>query len=181
MKIKKIKHIGKKKVYDISVADAEHYVLKNGVITHNTGIYYSASSIFILGRQQEKDAEGVSGYNFIINVEKSRYSREKSKIPVQVLHDSGINRYSGLLDIALELGFAQKPSNGWYSRVDDDGVVEDKKWRAKDTFSSEFWKPLLDSKGFKAAIEKKFKIANSSMMTDEDIDAAMDAMEELEA
>ncbi len=52
------------------------------IVSGGTGIYYSADNIFIIGRQQEKDADGLTGYNFIINVEKSRFVREKSKIPV---------------------------------------------------------------------------------------------------
>ena len=101
------------------------------VVGGGTGSYYAADNIFILGRQQEKEGTEVVGYNFIINVEKSRYVREKSKIPVTVRHDGGISRWSGLLDMALESGHVIKPSNGWYSRVNKDtGEVEDQKFRA---------------------------------------------------
>ena len=62
------------------------------IVGGGTGSYYSADNIFILGRQQEKDGADVTGYNFIINVEKSRYVKEKSKIPVGVSFDGGINR-----------------------------------------------------------------------------------------
>ena len=68
MKITSIEKVGKKRVFDITVADNHQYVLENGVITHNTGIYLSADNIFILGRQQEKDGTELTGYNFIINV-----------------------------------------------------------------------------------------------------------------
>ena len=60
------------------------------IVGGGTGSYYSADNIFIIGRQQEKDGGEVAGYNFIINVEKSRHVREKSKIPVTVLHEGGI-------------------------------------------------------------------------------------------
>ena len=72
------------------------------VVGGGTGSYYSADNIFILGRQQEKEGTEVVGYNFIINVEKSRHVREKSKIPVTVKHDGGISTWSGLLEMALE-------------------------------------------------------------------------------
>jgi RecA/RadA recombinase len=49
------------------------------VVGGGTGSYYAADNIFILDRQQEKEGTEVVGYNFIINVEKSRYVREKSK------------------------------------------------------------------------------------------------------
>ncbi len=52
MKIANITKIGKMPVYDLSVEDQEHYVLENGVVTHNTGIMYSADNVWIIGRQQ---------------------------------------------------------------------------------------------------------------------------------
>lgn len=165
MLIKSVKPVGKRKVYDISVKDVEHYVLENGVVTHNTGSYYSADNIFILGRQQEKEGTEVVGYNFIINVEKSRYVKEKSKIPVAVSFDGGISRWSGLLDIALESGHVIKPSNGWYSKVDKEtGEVEDKKYREKDTDTKDFWLPIVTSKSFRDFVEDKYRVASGEIM-----------------
>ena len=59
------------------------------IVSGGTGLYYSADNIFIIGRQQEKDGTEIVGYNFIINVEKSRYVKEKSKIPISVSFDGG--------------------------------------------------------------------------------------------
>ena len=134
------------------------------IVGGGTGSYYSADNIFILGRQQEKEGTEIVGYNFIINVEKSRYVKEKSKIPVTVRHDGGISTWSGLLDVALESKHVVKPTNGWYSRVDEDGVVEDKKFREKDTDSKEFWMPILKKKSFRDYIEEKYMIAQGSIM-----------------
>lgn len=174
-----MRKVGKKKVYDISVADSEHYLLENGVVSHNTGIYYSANTIFIIGRQQEKDGQEVTGYNFVINVEKSRFSREKSKIPVTVMHDAGISKWSGLLDMALESGHVIKPSNGWYSRVNvDTGEVEDKKFREKDTSSSEFWSKVLKQKSFREWVKSKYQVANTSILSDEELDDELEMLEE---
>lgn len=72
------------------------------IVGGGTGIYYSADTIWILGRQQDKDGTEIAGYHFIINVEKSRYVKEKSKIPITVSYEGGINRWSGLLDLALD-------------------------------------------------------------------------------
>ena len=137
------------------------------IVGGGTGSYYSADNIFILGRQQEKDGSEIVGYNFIINVEKSRYVKEKSKIPVSVSHDGGINRYSGLLDIALESGHVVKPKNGWYQRVDSDGVVEDKNYREKDTNSKEFWDPLLTNETFKSYVRSKYKVTSGDIIQEE--------------
>ena len=164
MQIKSVTSVGKRKVYDISVKDAEHYVLENGVVTHNTGSYYSADNIFIIGRQQEKDGADLVGYNFIINVEKSRYVREKSKIPITVTSESGIQKYSGLLDIALESGHVIKPSNGWYSKVDKETGEVGEKVRFDKTQTKSFWENILNNKEFKTFVERKYEIAYGSIM-----------------
>lgn len=180
MKIKSITPVGKRDVYDISVADVEHYILDNGVASHNTGSYYSADNIFILGRQQEKEGTEVVGYNFIINVEKSRHVKEKSKIPVSVSFDGGISRWSGLLDMALESKHVVKPSNGWYARVDtDSGEVEEKKWRAKDTECKEFWIPVLQSKTFQEWVKNTYQVASGSILAvDESLEDALQSLSE---
>jgi hypothetical protein len=164
MQIKNVKAIGKRKVYDISVKDAEHYILENGVVTHNTGSYYSADNIYIIGRQQEKDGTEVVGYNFIINVEKSRYVKEKSKIPISVSFDGGISKYSGLLDLAIESGHVVKPTNGWYAKVDQTtGEIGEKK-RAADTSTPEFMESILNDNKFKEFVKQKYEIAYGNIM-----------------
>ena len=71
------------------------------IVGGGTGAYYGSDNIWILGRQQDKDADGIQGYHFVINVEKSRYVKEKSKIPITVSFEGGINRWSGLLDVEI--------------------------------------------------------------------------------
>ena len=135
------------------------------IVGGGTGSYYSADNIFIIGRQQEKDGQEVTGYNFIINVEKSRYVKEKSKIPVSVSFDGGISKWSGLLDLALESGHVVKPSNGWYSKVNvETGEIEDKKYREKDTSTKDFWSSILDSESFANFIESKYRVASADIM-----------------
>ena len=145
------------------------------IVGGGTGSYYSADNIFILGRQQQKEGTEVSGYNFIINVEKSRYVKEKSKIPVSVSFDGGISRWSGLLDIALESGHVTKPSNGWYQKGD-----EETKYRLKDTETSAFWKPILTDKSFYEFVKNKYSVAATEILKDEDISEAIEAMEDYE-
>jgi RecA/RadA recombinase len=134
------------------------------IVGGGTGSYYSADTIWILGRQQEKTGTEITGYNFIINVEKSRFVREKSKIPVAVSFDGGIQKYSGLMDIALEGNFVQKPSNGWYAKVDQEtGEIGDKK-RFDDTQNAEFWNDILANEKFKEYVRKRYEITYGSIM-----------------
>jgi hypothetical protein len=131
------------------------------IVGGGTGSYYAADNIFILGRQQEKEGSEIIGYNFIINVEKSRYVREKSKVPVTVRFDGGISKYSGLMDMALESGHVVKPTNGWYSKVNlETGEVEAKKYRIDDTESTVFWDSILGDEKFKEWVRNKYQFSS---------------------
>lgn len=169
MKIISIKRIGKRPVYDISVAEAEHYILKNGVVTHNTGGMYSANQVFIIGKAQEKDGTEIIGWNFTINIEKSRFVKEKSKFMFEVTYNKGISKWSGLMDLALESGHCVKPKNGWYTKSNPmTGEVEEKNRRLADTENKEFWGPILDDPTFNKFVEDKFGLSNGSIIQDED-------------
>jgi RecA/RadA recombinase len=135
------------------------------IVGGGTGSYYSADTIWILGRQQDKTGTEITGYHFIINVEKSRYVREKSKIPITVSFDGGINKYSGLLDVAMEGKFVAKPSPGWYSKIDQEtGEVLSERFRETDTENKEFWEGILKNEKFKEYIKQHFSIAYGSIM-----------------
>ena len=149
------------------------------VVSGGTGIYYSADNIFILGRQQEKDGKEVTGYNFIINVEKSRFVKEKSKIPIEVSWEEGISKWSGLLDMALESGHVIKPKVGWFQKVDmTTGEISDKSYRLNDTYNFNFWHPILQCPKFNEFVEKKYAAANGAIMQSEDEVADVYEMED---
>ena len=140
------------------------------VVSGGTGIYYSADNIWILGRQQEKQGQEIVGYNFVINVEKSRYVKEKSKIPIGVSWDGGVQKYSGLLDVALAGGYVVKPSNGWYQKVDKEtGEMLGSKVRQKETLSADFWEPIFETTDFAKFLEKTYKIGYNSEVDPEKI------------
>jgi RecA/RadA recombinase len=169
---------------DIPMIVVNHIYMEQGmfpkaIVSGGTGIYYSAQNIYIVGRQQDKDGTDLVGYNFIINVEKSRYVREKSKIPVTVSFDGGISTWSGLLDMATESGHVVKPSNGWYSRVNTTtGEVEEKKFRIKDTDTKEFWLPVLGDPTFQEWIKQNYQIANGAIMSDDEVSEVFDGIED---
>ena len=129
------------------------------IVGGGTGIMYSSDNVWIIGRQQEKQGQEVVGYNFIVNVEKSRYVKEKSKIPIGVSWEGGLQKYSGLLEVALIGGYVDKPSNGWYQRVDlTTGEVIGSKLRLKDTMTADFWEPILETTDFPEFLKKTYKI-----------------------
>ena len=128
------------------------------VVSGGTGIYYSADNIWIIGRRQNKVGTEVTGYDFVINVEKSRYVREKSIIPITVSWEGGIDVASGLLDVALAGEFVVKPKQGWYAKVDQEtGEIDGKNLRQKE-LTNEFWHDIITSDKFKKFIEDQYKI-----------------------
>ena len=146
------------------------------VVGGGTGSYYGSDNIWILGRQQDKDGQEIQGYHFVINVEKSRYVREKSKVPITVSYEGGINRWSGLLDIAVEGGYVAKPKVGWYAVVDrKTGEVDGKNFRAADIVDSkEFWLNMFKDTDFADYIKKRYSLDTEGSLVyddDEEVDA----------
>ena len=150
---------------DIPVIAVNHTYKEIGmfpkdVVGGGTGAYYGADNIWILGRQQDKDGTEIQGYHFVINVEKSRYVREKSKIPITIGYENWINRWSGLLELAVEGGYVAKPKVGWYAVVDKEtGEIGSKNYRAGDIVDSEeFWMTILEETDFKEWLKNKFSL-----------------------
>ena len=148
---------------DISLLAVNHTYMEIGlfpkaIVGGGTGIYYSADNIWILGRQQDKKGSEIQGYHFVINVEKSRYVKEKSKIPITVSWDGGVRSYSGLLDVALAGGYVTKPSNGWYQQANGPNGEEFGKVRFDQTLEKQFWDPIFADTDFKEFVKKQYSI-----------------------
>ena len=144
------------------------------VLSGGTGYYYGANDIFFVGRNQEKNetTKEIEGFNFVLNVEKSRFVREKLKVAVEVTFEGGISMWSGLLELALESGHVIKPKMGWYQKASDDT----KSYREKDTNTAEFWMPLLEDASFNQFVENKFKLGKGEIIkdiSDDDIEKEM--------
>ena len=139
------------------------------VVGGGTGLYYSADNIWIIGRQQDKKGTEIQGYHFVINVEKSRYVKEKSKIPITVSWEGGVEDYSGLLDVALAGGYVEKPSNGWYAVVDQETGELGPKVRYGDTLGQFFWIDIFNKTDFKEFVKKQYSIGYKSEVSMDEI------------
>jgi len=158
-------------IKDIPLLTINHTYMEQGmfpkaIVSGGTGAYYSSDNIWIIGRQQDKVGTEIQGYHFVVNIEKSRFVREKSKIPISVSWEGGIEKWSGLLDVALQTGHVIKPKNGWYMPIDPVTQKElaPSNCRAADTMKSDFWKPIIDNTDFADVIRKKFTVAHAPML-----------------
>ena len=151
------------------------------VVSGGTGIYYSADSIWIIGRQQDKVGTEIQGYHFVINIEKSRHVKEKSKLPITVSYDGGIQKWSGLMEVAEKGGYLRKPKVGWYEPIDPSTgeVLSDKLLRAKDIVdNSEFWLNMFEKTDFTTYVKNAFSIGGNIKMSDDDVDVIIDDEDE---
>lgn len=159
---------------DIPCIAINHIYMEQGmypkaIVSGGTGGIYSSNTIWIITKSQEKDGTELIGFTFTINIEKSRTVIERSKIPLTVTFDGGINKFSGLLDLAMESGHVIKPSNGWYQMVDKEtGELIGGKVRYDDTQKEEFLGKVLQHKSFTSFVRNKYQL-NSKMLSANDV------------
>ena len=76
-----------------------------------SGLKYAASTIVYLSKKKEKNADcDVIGNIIHCKLYKSRLTKENQMVDVQLNYDSGLNRYYGLVEIALTHGIFKKVS-----------------------------------------------------------------------
>jgi hypothetical protein len=126
------------------------------VLSGGTGAVLAADTIFFIGKQQEKDnLKKFVGWNFIINIEKSRYVIEKSKLSVVVTYKNGINPYSGMFDLAVELGIVLNPTKGYYQYPNGDS---NKTRRSEIESNKDTMKEIVNNPTFQKLIKEKFML-----------------------
>jgi hypothetical protein len=145
------------------------------VVGGGTGSYYGADNIWILGRHQDKGADKkLAGYEFVINVEKSRFVKEKSKILINVSHTAGINKWSGLLEVAIEGGFIVKTKPGKYAVVNPTTgeIIGNEMKEANIDTNADIWKTLLADEQFTTFIRNKYQLSTSNILRDDEDEQA---------
>ena len=75
-----------------------------------SGLKYAASSIIYLSKRKEKDGTDIIGNIIHCKNAKSRLTVENKVVDVRLSYDSGLDRYYGLLDLALKHGVFEKSS-----------------------------------------------------------------------
>ena len=112
--VKSIKKVETEEVYDITVEGEHHYILHGGIVSHNSGLKYAASTIIHLSKKKEKDGTEVIGNIIKAKTAKSRLSKENQDVEIRLFYDErGLDRYYGLLELG-EIGGLWKNSAGRY-------------------------------------------------------------------
>lgn len=89
-----------------------------------SGARYAADTIIYMTKAIDKNQTTKEIYGSIVTAtaDKSRFTREKSKVQLKISHSSGLDKYFGLVDIGLRGGYFQKLS----TKIFIPGVTEEK-------------------------------------------------------
>jgi hypothetical protein len=122
------------------------------------GAQYAAHTLLFITKAQEKEKEDgkdvLTGFQFTLRAALSRYVRENSTFPVSVSFGVGIDRYSGIFELALELGFITSEKQGWYLVPGSDAG----KRRSAIEEDIDFMEGLLSNVDFVKKVEGKYKL-----------------------
>lgn len=162
-------HITKK---DLPVIIINHFYLEQGamypkaIISGGQAVVLSANYILLISKAMDKEGTELIGNNFTINIEKSRYVKEKSKFKYNVNYKTGVYKWSGLLEWAIDSGHA-KQSGAWYQIYDfSKKCFADKKTLAKNIPNS-YYEELIKNQEFKDFIKDKYKLTGHANDLDE--------------
>ena len=75
-----------------------------------SGLKYTASQIVFLSKKKDKDGKDVIGNIIKCKMVKSRFTKENKEVEVKLTYDKGLNRYYGLLDLAIKYGIFKQVS-----------------------------------------------------------------------
>jgi hypothetical protein len=75
-----------------------------------SGLKYAASTIVYLSKKKEKEGTEVVGNIIHCKTQKSRLSKENMMVDVRLRYDTGLDKYYGLLDLAVKHGIFKQVS-----------------------------------------------------------------------
>lgn len=146
------------KVFDFTVDEAHHYILENGVVSHNSyfptqamsgggGLTYCSDSIAFLSKKKDRDKDkNVVGNLITVKMQKSRLSKENAEVEVRLSYETGLDRYSGLLEMGVEAGMIEKGTVGRYTFPDKQTATENKINETPEKFFTPAFLKELDEK-----------------------------------
>ena len=119
-----------------------------------SGLKYAASSIVFLSKRKDKDGKDVVGNIIHCKNHKSRLTIENKMVDVRLSYDKGLDKYYGLLELAIKYGIFKQVS----TRIElPNGKTQFGKTiinSPEEYFTEEVMKQLDD------AAEKEFKYGN---------------------
>lgn len=122
------------------------------------GAQYAAHTLLFITKAQENDKEDgknvLAGFRFTLRAGMSRYVKENSTFPISVMFGEGIDRFSGIFELALDLGFLSNPKKGWYTLGNDEKLQR----RSDIEENQEIMNGILNNPEFIKAVEANYAL-----------------------
>jgi hypothetical protein len=78
-----------------------------------SGLKYSGSTILFLTKKKDREGTDIAGNIITVTANKSRFTKQYSKIQCKLSYETGLDRYYGLLDLGVEGGVFKKAARGY--------------------------------------------------------------------
>ncbi|HQJ56725.1 MAG TPA: recombinase RecA [Caldisericia bacterium] len=129
----------------------------------NGGIY-SSNTIWLIGKNKLKEKEEHTGYKFLIKMYKSRDIKDNAMFPITVRFEGGIAKWSGLDELALQLGIIEKCKEGRSSAYQYQSISgEIFKVLEKDVdVDDAFWERIFKETDFQYRVECLYQFGKHS-------------------
>jgi hypothetical protein len=160
VKIVSKKNIGIVPVFDIQVENAHHYILDNGVVSHNSGFVYASSIVVAMKKMKLKEDEDGNKVSEVLGIRsgckimKTRYAKPFEDIQLQIPYESGMSPYSGFFDLIEKRGIVSKEGNR-YAYIDLDGTIHKyfrKEWNRNENSIMDLVMSEFDRKSLKSTV-----------------------------
>jgi hypothetical protein len=162
--LKKIPMFAINSYYDSMVSQYAEATIKGG-----KQVFLSSDVVLMVSRSQVKDEDKtLRGWSFNYNAMKSRYVKEKSKFSVTVTYEGGIDKYSGLFELATEGGFLKSEKQGFYM-FNIDGFIDGKSMRRKDIEENhqDFFDALIKNDTFKTYVSSRYALETGDLFKED--------------
>jgi recombination protein RecA len=89
-------------------ANHDQLLKGEGAWVVNDAIRYSLSQIMLITKLKLKSDSGITGIRMKVEGFKTRFAKPFQQVTIEVPYDTGMNPYSGLLDVAVNMGIVTK-------------------------------------------------------------------------
>jgi hypothetical protein len=121
-------------VYDIEVENDHHYIIEDGVISHNSGFVFASSIIVSMTKKKlkaedaaqlieagaKKKTKEIVGVTSAIKCVKTRFSKPFEEVMINIPYSTGMDPYSGLFEMFKNNGTIQQ-EGAYYSYTNKAG------------------------------------------------------------
>ena len=167
LQIKKIPLFAINSSYDSMASIYAEKTLRGG-----KQVLLSSDAVLMVTRSQIKDEDKeLKGWSFNYSVFKGRYVQEKSTFSIVVTYAGGIDKNSGLFDLAVDSGFLKSEKQGFYI-INLPGQITEKNLRRKDIEENYqvFFDALIKNKDFKEYTTNKYALETGELLRDNNKD-----------